>query len=1426
MIARFEAERQALALMDHPNIARVLDAGTTDSGRPYFVMELVKGIPITQYCDEQHLSPRERLELFVPICQAVQHAHQKGIIHRDLKPSNILIAQYDDKPVPKVIDFGVAKAISQRLTEQTVFTQYGQIVGTLEYMSPEQAQFNQLDVDTRSDVYSLGVLLYELLTGETPFDKTRLRSAAFDELLRIIREEEPPKPSTRLSTAEGRASSAANRSMEPAKLSGLIRGELDWIVMKALEKDRTRRYETANGLARDIERYLIDQPVEACPPSAGYRLRKFMRRNKAALATAAIVVSALLVSTIGLAISNVLVRAERNEKTQALVEREKALGEKQLALGEKDAALTLARDNLTEAQRQQQIATEQTGLAQRRLYASQMNLAMQAWHAGEMPRVLELLEGQRPGPDDDDDFRGFEWYYLWRLCNSGRRQYLHGHTRAVLSVKFSPDGKSLASGSWDRSVRLWDVATGTQQRVLLGHSSGVWEVAYSPDGKTLASSGKETESLILWDVATGQPRHTIAGSVARLAFSPDSSLIAGGLVTESGVDAKFWDVASGAERLTIPEAGFVIGFFPDGKTIATMAGQFTNSGEVRTWDVDSGERRLTIPVRYLATAELSADGTRIATSAQQITKVWDTASGEMRLDFQTQSEARGLAFSPDGTRLATGLEDRRVIVWDIQTGETLGQDVHLDPVWSVAFSPDGKTLASSTLSGDIKLWDMTPLEETASIPIVGVSCLRFSQDGRTLLVGNPGLTKVIDVAAGKEVAVLPLGGVMAISADANSLAGPADSELGTTWDVRAGCALARFALPRPPESPPGLSLSPDGKRVATYYKHRGDNTIKLWNLDTLPARTLTGPLVSVNCAEFSPDGKLLAAGSQFQWVTVWDLATGQVKLQFAQGPAMVEVLSLAFSPDCQALAVGTHIGTVTLWEVATGRQLADFGGHTKHVNALAFSPDGRTLATAGQDKTVRLWDVVTGQERSTLTGHQGPVAQVQFSPDGSTLATAGGDGTVRLWRAATDPEALAPHVADLAQAASAVLELPPGAFQLTEAGLCEAVLRWPENADLRRRLGLLLQSEGQFAEAETCFRTVVQLKPEQVWAYFDLAVALRNQGKYVEAMAVLHDVDRLNPPRDVAQDALGWLFMAQHQYPEAENAFREATRANPNHAVAQRGLAESLKGQQRLAEALVPQGEAVHRDPTNSDSHAALGWTYFDLGQFAEAELEFRESVRLRPDDAGVHHVLGRALQGQKKFAEGLVPLREAVRLGDDGVRSTLGWVLLEQQQFTKAEEEFHEALRVNPDLSVARRGLGRTLQEQKRFAEALVPLREAVRLDPTDYYAHAALGWSLINLGQFTEAEDAFREEIRLKPETAGGHAGLGQALVEQKRFTEAEAALREALRLEPSHQWAPEWLNQALKGQGKPPETNPQEKPESQASSPGESPIQEQPE
>ncbi len=383
VVARFQAERQALAIMDHPNIAKVLDGGETALGRPFFVMELVRGVPITDFCDQNHFMPRQRLELFLSVCQAVQHAHQKGIIHRDLKPSNVLVTVHDTTPIVKVIDFGVAKALGQELTDKTLFTGFAQMIGTPLYMSPEQAGQSGLDIDTRSDIYSLGVLLYELLAGITPFDRQRFKKAGQDEIRRIIREEEPPRPSTRLSTTDELPSIAANRNLEPRKLTGLLRGELDWIVMKCLEKDRNRRYETANGLALDLQRYLHDEPVQAGPPGTGYRLRKFLRRNQAAVLMVGLLVGLLFAAVVGTTIG--LVRALAAEQlaserllevqdaqevtTEALAQTQQANVQTQQALKESEAAKAReqsqrqqaekSRDEAELAKKQQEIQRQQ-----------------------------------------------------------------------------------------------------------------------------------------------------------------------------------------------------------------------------------------------------------------------------------------------------------------------------------------------------------------------------------------------------------------------------------------------------------------------------------------------------------------------------------------------------------------------------------------------------------------------------------------------------------------------------------------------------------------------------------------------------------------------------------------------------------------------------------------------------------------------------------------------------------------------------------------------------------------------------------------------------------------------------------------------------------------------------------------------------------
>jgi serine/threonine protein kinase len=472
VIARFDVERKALALMDHANIATVVDAGTTDSGHPYFVMELVQGVPITEYCDRNRLTPLERLELFIPVCQAIQHAHQKGIIHRDVKPSNVLVTRSDGTAVPKVIDFGVAKAIDRRLTETTMFTQYDMIIGTFQYMSPEQAEMGTPDVDTRSDIYSLGVVLYELLTGSTPLEQAKLRGAACEQILRRIREEDPPRPSTRLSeTKDQLATIAARRKTEPARLAKLVRGELDWIVMKALEKDRSRRYETANGLARDIQRYLDGDPVEAGPPSAAYRLMKLARRHRGALATAGTFALLLLLAT---AVSTYLaIKAARAERG--------ARGAEAQAGRDRDAALAASR---AEAE------------MRRRAEGAEKAARLEADKAQTVNRFLteDLLVQAEPENNAAESRVTLREVLDRAAAKVGERFGEQPEVEAAVRRTIAETYHGL--GAWGESERHWRTVREIERRRAGTESAAIWE-AEAQIGHMLRHLGRYREALDL-----------------------------------------------------------------------------------------------------------------------------------------------------------------------------------------------------------------------------------------------------------------------------------------------------------------------------------------------------------------------------------------------------------------------------------------------------------------------------------------------------------------------------------------------------------------------------------------------------------------------------------------------------------------------------------------------------------------------------------------------------------------------------------------------------------------------------------------------------------------------------------------------------------------------------------------------------------------
>ncbi len=522
VLARFEAERQALALMDHPNIAKVLDGGLTPEGRPFFVMEYVKGIPLTEYCNKHQSTLKERLELMIPVCQAIQHAHQKGIIHRDLKPSNVLVCLYDGQPIPRVIDFGLAKAMHQSLTERTLFTGHGLMLGTPLYMSPEQAELNNLDIDTRSDVYSLGVLLYELLTGSTPLESARFKEAALTEILRLIKETDPPKPSTRISSSTNLPSIAAQRKIEPHHLRRAISGDLDWIVMKSLEKDRRRRYETANGLARDIQRFLASEPVEACPPSTAYRLQKYYARNRPAILTA---VSFVFLLVTGAVLTGWQAYRATQSESAAIAAKISESQQREAAEQQRDEAQKLKEDAIVRSEELQTLTETQ----RRSLYASDMNLVRLEADRGNLIRMRELLYNQLP-INGDPDLRGIEWSYWYNYLNANKSNQrvtnfpevsatetsfisivANTHSATLISGAVLPGGE-LAAFSLGNETRIMRIDSKEEvQRIPLAMTSLVNRTRFAANGRSIFA---QANTMAAFGTPTDRVSENVASNIS------------------------------------------------------------------------------------------------------------------------------------------------------------------------------------------------------------------------------------------------------------------------------------------------------------------------------------------------------------------------------------------------------------------------------------------------------------------------------------------------------------------------------------------------------------------------------------------------------------------------------------------------------------------------------------------------------------------------------------------------------------------------------------------------------------------------------------------------------------------------------------------------------------------------------------------------
>ena len=978
VIARFEVERQAIALMNHPNIARALDAGATEAGRPYFVMELVRGIPITDYCDHENLPTRERLRVFMKVCHAIQHAHQKGVIHRDIKPSNVLVTLHDGESLPKVIDFGVAKALGQKLTAKTLSTADNHMIGTPAYMSPEQAALSGLDVDTRADIYSLGVLLYELLTGVMPFDTGSFRNEAMDEVRRMIQETQPAKPSTRLRALGNKLTDVAmRRSTVPATLTRFIRGDLDWIVMKCLEKDRQRRYSTANELAADLERFLKSEPVEARAPSQLYQLyrfRKFVRRHKLVFAAGSTVFATLV---IGLGVSTWLFakeKAARHAATQSQQAAEQAREETTRKLYE--SYLAQARANRLSGQPGRYFNTMET-IAKAVALRPRPSLELR----NEAIAALALVDLRMTAISDPNPAEPQKVVFDTRLeryarvnprgdiavCRVGNEAQVALIPARELGVRwlhgFSYDSRFVAFHTDRASHCVWDLQEHQMAFEGLPLTPG-GGLVFSPMDNSFASVDPDG-SISIYQLETRQvnrgrakvsPGSAFLGhfrSGSRLASFNSATLLAEVVHLETGATIARMKLPTGCESMALSD---------DGQWLATAG----NNGRVYIWDTESGEllRICTGHDDRVVRVAFNHAGTMLATTGwDDTTRLWDPLTGGQLLKFPGLSYQ--LQFSPDDQRLGHIWQGRKYGLLEVVTHPEYRR---MDPTrrigyaGDVAISEDDRWIAA-VVQGQVRFWDKTSGREIGSLPEFGCASVLFGFDGKSLITsGSSGLAR---------------------------------------WPIRQESRAERIRIgPRQQVHQAGntalvySSLSPDGGQIAAVISGAGQaRVMELAN----PEKLITlGPHSGMRHISLSPDGKWVATGTwQGAGAKVWDVRSGRLVHEFPE-PSHANVL---FSPDSRWLVTAGM--QYHLWETGTWRPGPPIDLELKNhlMGVMAFSRDSNFLACASSGRrSVRLMETKTARP---LTEFELPTRSLVnglcFSSDGGKLVVSDGLGQVHVW---------------------------------------------------------------------------------------------------------------------------------------------------------------------------------------------------------------------------------------------------------------------------------------------------------------------------------------------------------------------------------------------------------------------------------------------